>query len=219
MVRIYRYNGVRSLSGKKGCNPARLIDGALYPQVLEPLTDVDRDDGDAVRECFEQMCHAIRVRLGELAAELEEPLTGRKAGRPSGDLAKIYNDLRLKTYMVVREMERLGVWEHVDALVARATPGRRAKNLMTRRFIDVLFFLSQSEGSILLERKVLADFANQLAYAHRHDVPFQFLLGFLAEIGFDEAARKERADQYEIWHPKRPRKSDKDGRSKKISKG
>lgn len=219
IIRNYRHNGVRSLSRKKECNSAGLIDGARCPRVLEAITDVDLDDGDAVRECFEQMCHDICDGLGELAAELKEPLTGREAGRPSKGVAKIYNDLRLKTYMVVREMESRGVWGHVDPLVARATPGRRAKNPMTKRFIDVLFFLSQSEGSIFLERKALADIANQLAYADRHDVPFQFLLGFLAHVGFDKAAERERAGRYEIWHPKHPRKADRHRKSKKISKG
>ncbi|QXI66103.1 hypothetical protein CP157_03895 (plasmid) [Paracoccus marcusii] len=190
----------------------------MYPKGFEPISDVDIDDGEAVRECFQQVCQAIRVKLRKHAAKLEEPLTERRAGRPSRAIAKIYDDLRLKTYILVRDMEGLGVWPHVDVIVARTTPGRRAKNQMTRRFIDVLYFLSQAEGPIGLERKVLADFANQLAYAHRHDVPFQFLLGFLAQVGFDEAARKERADLYEPWHPKYARKPS-CGKAKKTSKG
>jgi len=52
-----------------------------------------------------------------------------------------------------------------------------------------------------LSSDAIADMANQLAYAHKHNVPFPFLLGFLTHVGFDEAARKAREGTYEDWHP------------------
>jgi len=74
----------------------------------------------------------------------------------------------------------------------------------------------------VLTSAAIVDMANQLAYAKRHEVPFQFLIGFLAEVQVDLAAKKERAGEWEDWHPlsgqvKTP-KSPKDPEPKRAAK-
>jgi len=189
--------------------PYKQVVRAEYPKIFRLIpdeVDAKKYDPGEVRACFKSLCENIHTKLNEQIERLQEPWSGRGSGRPSREITDIHNNLRFDVYILVREVKRLEWWGHVKEMVDRKTPGRRAKNLTARRYIEVLYYLINDPEpgtnlSELLSSDAIADMANQLAYAHKHDVPFPFLLGFLTHVGFDEAARKAREGTYEDWHP------------------
>lgn len=207
---------------RKAYNQEEQLVRAVYPTIFSGLrkllTDETCDAAD-VRSGFESVCQAIQEKLNKQIGKLKKPLAKRRPGRPRDDLSAIQNDLRFYVYILVRDMKGLGWWEHIEPLIERKTPGRRAGTAAARGFADVLFYIVNQSGPAtglgnLLSSNAIADMANQLAYAYRHDVPFPYLLGFLTHVGFDEAARKQRAGgTYERWHPSAKKEAGKSGES------
>lgn len=124
-------------------------------------------------------------------------------------------------------MKGLGWWPYVENMVHRKTAGRRASNLETKEFNNVLRRILPPKSDVvnpILKPNMLGDIANQLGYALKHDIPFQFLIGFLKEVGIEKAAAKQRAKEYEEWHPnwqpstKEPKKSKSKETSAKAEK-
>lgn len=175
-----------------------------------------------IQACFKKICRRIR-------RDTEERLEGRKAGLPKAGSADDLDDFKRHVYTLVRDMRKLGWWPCIEALVHRKEVGRRPKRATTKRFTEVLRYITQtskSERGAFLSVKKLGDIANQLAYALNHDVPLPFLIGFLKDVGIEEAARKQRAELYEEWHPnwkpsteehKKPKVGKTKAKSKKTS--
>lgn len=170
-------------------------------KLLEQLDSLAEDEKaqeeELVRACFKKICGTIRRRA-------EREIEKLQSNRPTRSQAAAMDDLRRHTYFLVREMTGLGWWPIIEELVHHNAPGRRSNNADTKRFNDVLRYIvtPEVEGSDpLLGVNARGDIANQLAYALKHGVPYQFLIGFLKEVGMDRAAREQRADHYEEWHP------------------
>jgi hypothetical protein len=122
----------------------------------------------------------------------------------SNEASAIRDHLRLHCYILYRDYCGLGWWATVNNEIRRKSAGRRAKSETTKQINDLLHCITSGRketSASLLGNNALTDIANQLAYAHKHDVPFQFLLGFLAHVGFDNAAERERHGLFESWHP------------------
>lgn len=88
---------------------------------------------------------------------------------------------------------------------ATQVPREAAKERPCEEISDLLHYILRDEETgelVVLYTAALGDMANQLAYAQRHEVPFQFLIGFLYEVRFERAAEKERSGGWEAWHPR-----------------
>ena len=190
-------------------NQEELVVRAVYPALFEPVSEVAdprSPDVKDVRRCFKKLCNAIRSETAALAVSLPE----KKSGRPTKEESAMRDLLRLLTYVLVREFEGLRWWPHIEPVIHRSTPGRRPDSDSAKRFTDVLRHITgydQGEAAISLSSDALSDMANQLAYASKHDVPFQFLIGFLMQVGLENAAANERSESFEPWHPAFKRKA------------
>ena len=187
---------------KKTYNQEELVVRAVYPALFEPIaevSDLDSPTEKDVRKCFKKLCSAIRDETADLAVTLPQ----KKSGRPSKEESAMRDHLRLLTYILVKDFEGLRWWPHIEPVIHRGTPGRRPDSDSAKRFTDVLWHITgfdQGEAAIPLSSDALSDMANQLAYASKHDVPFQFLIGFLMQVGLENAAANERKKSYEPWY-------------------
>jgi hypothetical protein len=181
---------------------------ARYPEIFENFAEFLEQEDLTERDFqkrFRQLCRNLQDDLSTRHRLLANPANEGTGGRLTNREETIRNDLRRNTYILVREFVGQKWWRYIEHLVQRKTPGRRAKSQTTKQFSDVLrYILSDHEtGKLLvLDPAAIGDMANQLAYAQRHDVPFQFLIGFLAEVRFEQAAAKERKGDWEDWHPR-----------------
>ena len=193
-----------------------------YPdgfEAIEALTDRGNWDDSDVRECFDEVCEAIRNSSREqiLLAKVP-PVAERGRGRPTKGVAKLHDDLRTCTYVLVGEIEGFRWWNLLAVLVSRRSRGNRPDSRMAEKFLNVLCYITQQDVpgiadetnqqlalSRYIDRDLLADMSNQLAYAYRHSVPFSLLRGFLMQVGMTNAASGERSRHVEAGI--RPRKT------------
>lgn len=190
----------------KDYNQEQQIVDARYPDLFEPISkilDQEEREADDIWACFDEICRSIRKQMKKQTKAIETPKASPSSGRPSKEQSTINDFLRLHTYILVRDFEGLRWWKHIEKAIYRQTPGRRARSENTKKFTDVLHYIltAPQAAPVALPTDALSDIANQLAYAAKHNVPFQFLIGFLMHVGLDKAAANERAGKYEAWCP------------------
>lgn len=180
---------------------------ALYPDLFlktfGKLSNPDEASEADVQKKFRKICRRLHDEVSARSAQLQA--TDKKAprGRRNSAEEALRNDLRRNVYILMRDLDGLKWWRHVENLVQRKSPGKRARSITAKRYADVLHYILRDDetGNVLLPSPAIGEISNQLAYAHRHDVPFPFLSGFLSEVHFEKAAQKERANEWESWHP------------------
>ena len=179
---------------------------ANYPQVfLKFFTRLENEqiDKGTQNRWFCALCRRLRKDLVEGHDSLAEPAFTGSGGRLSKDEARLRNEFRRNVYVLVRELDGLKWWPRIESLIKRETAGKRPSSSVAKPIAELLHFILRDNNGELpdaLNSAAIVDMANQLAYAKRHKVPFQFLIGFLAEVQFDIAAQKERAGEWEEWH-------------------
>lgn len=185
-----------------------------YPdgfEAIDDLLDLTQPDAAAIKECVDKVCEAIRAQVrAQIISGKVLPVAKRGRGRPTKGVAKLHNDLRTYTYILVGEIEGFRWWNPVTVLVRRRTRGNRPDSRMAEKFLNVLCYICQEDVveradgtnqqlnlSDYIDRTILADMSNQLAYAYRHCVPFSLLPGFLMQVGMTTAAAGERSGHVE----------------------
>lgn len=192
-------------------NQEELTVHALYPEIFSSFLELFEQEEihtKDVEKRFRQLRRAIRADLSARYEDLENPASAGSGGRLSKEEGALRNDLRRNVYVLMRELEGLKWWLHVESLVQRRTPGKRPRSPFAKKYSDLLHYIlrdSKTGELSVLDSAAIGDMANQLAYAQRHSVPFQFLIGFLSEVGFDRAAEEERSGGWEDWHPRKLR--------------
>lgn len=179
---------------------------AAYPPIFEKffrVFEAEEITQSKLLERFCKLCRRLRKDLIEGHRTIAKPASTGSGGRLSREEYDLRNAFRRNVYILVRDFEGLKWWPHVDSLIKRDTVGKRPRSPVAKHIADVLHFILRDENGDLpdvLNSAAVVDMANQLAYALRHEVPFQFLIGFLAEVQFDKAAERERAGAWEDWH-------------------
>lgn len=190
-----------------GFSQGELTIRALYPEIFSPFLEFFAQDEIPVaqlRKEFRRLKHAIRTDLSARHRALENPASASSGGRRTAKEETLRNKFRCNVYTLMRELDGLDWWQFVEPLVQRKTPGKRPRSPFAKKFSDLLHYILRNTKTgklIVFDSAAIGDVANQLAYAQRHDVPFQFLIGFLYEIGFDQAAEGERSGGWEDWYP------------------
>lgn len=181
---------------------------AIYPPIFRRFFDqleADKWSEESFRKHFMILCKRLRISFVQGLTELLGRESSVAGGRRQGREETLRNDLRRNTYILFRELHGLRLWETVSDLVERKSPGKRQHSLFAKELSSLLHYIlgsSDGEKPSPLPSAVIADMANQLAYAARHEVPFQFLIGFLSEVGFENAAVKGRSGTVEKWYGK-----------------
>jgi len=185
-----------------------LEDSAVRPKMLHSLTALPVGSGPKkVHEALDAVC--VKCRKAMRSQKLG-PAKGREKEGASKQVTRLYNNLRKHVYIIVRDSQANGCWTHIEALVRRNRAGKQAKSQTAQMFADVFNYLLNADLNelgdtealnALLDKDAVNKMSHQIAYASRHDVPFQFLRGFLLQVGLDEAVKKERKGSHEKWHP------------------
>lgn len=181
---------------------------ARYPEVFSSYLELFEQEEISLRRFerkFRMLCRAIRADLSVRHGDLENPASAGSGGRLSKEEDALRNEFRRNVYALMRELVGLKWWRLVEPLVQRKTPGKRPRSPFAKKFSDLLHYILRDAKTgelTVFDSAAIGDIANQLAYAQRHDVPYQFLIGFLRDVGFDQAAEKERSDAWEAWHPR-----------------
>lgn len=188
--------------------------GATYPQVFEKffkLFESEEIDEATLQKRFRALCKRLRADFVAGYERLKKPASAGAVGRLSAEEAELRNEFRRNVYVLVRDLDGLKWWPHIQSLIRRQTAGKRPSSVVAKPIADLIHFIlrqKDDDQKEMLSSAAIVDMANQLAYAKRHDVPFQFLIGFLLEVKMDRAAEKERSGAWEDWHPRsRPSRS------------
>ena len=180
---------------------------ANYPQVFEKffkLFEREEIDQATLQRWFRALCRRLRADFIAGYEELEKPASAGAGGRLSTEEAQLRNEFRRNVYVLVRDLDGLKWWPYIENLIKRDTAGKRPSSVVAKPIADLMHFVlggKDGDEPKILSSAAIVDMANQLAYAKRHEVPFQFLIGFLAEVQVDAAAKKERAGEWEDWYP------------------
>lgn len=187
----------------------------LFLKTFAKLFDGKEITKEAVQKKFKKFCHKLCDEISAKYKELKPPVSKAPEKvapkrRRGEETEKLRNDLRRDVYVLMRDIEGLKWWSYIEPIVQRNTRGKRARSLLAQRYTDVLHYILRDEksgGTIILDGAAIGEVANQLAYAHRHEVPFPFLIGFLSEVHFETAATKERSGNWEDWYPHSKRRA------------
>ena len=107
--------------------------------------------------------------------------------------------LKREAYQLIRrQITEPGAHRTIKNIVRRWKREPREPNYDDNPFYWGLLAIDPAQD--ILDQQTLTRFAHQLMYAHRHDVPAHFLVGFLYQSGStSEVSRKLAADQREPW--------------------
>lgn len=170
-----------------------------FHKTFGELPNPDEASKAEVQKGFQNICHRIHQQI---AMQLQV-MNKSHSGRRDSEEEALRNELRRNAYILMHVLDDRKAWHLIEDLIQRKTPGKRARSHMAKRYVDLLHYILRDDetGNVLLPSPAIGEISNQLAYAHRHDVPFPFLSGFLSEVHFEKAAQKERANEWESWHP------------------
>lgn len=173
-------------SRKKKISLKRRRSSRAPPRLLAPLRTSDNDVLDLWDDGIEQ----IKDRLRK-AHSIENPSPWEK------------HDSTVKSgvYDLVTRLDKPQYRRSFEAVL-----GHRLTHEPRMRFSENPFYWALAalvaENQLEIEKRFISRFACQMKYADRHQVPTEYLIGFIYQVGGIERIRnKLNRNEFEDWYP------------------